>query len=429
MGFNCVRFTWSTQQVKQRHTMTLSKSFEFMSPETRDAFVRLHGIDDPDRERPWSFFQRAIDVMLNRIPEKPLMVVLDNHISSAQWCCSPTDGNRWWGERNFPADEWLASLTFMAGWVRERGYWHVIGMGLRNEIDQGPLRHGEKTWFQYMRRGSVFVYEANPDLLVIVSGMTSGSYLKMLHKQPFVTEDMPQALNKRIVYEAHYYNLFYIRPFWFINSYEKACQRARNFLDKRTAFLLSDAEEPTAPLFFSEFGLDTENYHSSKHKDADTKWLKCVTKWMDDRDIDFGYWVLNSVYYTRQGKKDYHESWGLLKRKQLDAGADDEGSDRAAQDPKMAAEAAHQQGLKDALKPLLKISTKEHFNRAYDNSKGGLKRAYKSAKTSLTAKMNVIGEFSRQDSDISPGPSAAVKNQNHLAQLRPLMTPNYPGAS
>ena len=39
-----------------------------------------------------------------------LMVVADNHVSEAGWCCALGDGQRWFNEERFPVDPWLESL-------------------------------------------------------------------------------------------------------------------------------------------------------------------------------------------------------------------------------------------------------------------------------------------------------------------------------
>ena len=39
-----------------------------------------------------------------------LMVVADNHVSEAGWCCALGDGQRWFNEERFPVDPWLDSL-------------------------------------------------------------------------------------------------------------------------------------------------------------------------------------------------------------------------------------------------------------------------------------------------------------------------------
>jgi endoglucanase len=37
-----------------------------------------------------------------------IMVIFDNHLSRADWCCSDTDGNGLWYNRDYPETQWLA---------------------------------------------------------------------------------------------------------------------------------------------------------------------------------------------------------------------------------------------------------------------------------------------------------------------------------
>lgn len=46
--------------------------------------------------------------------KQQIYVHLDNHISKAKWCCGETDGNAWWGDREFPIDNWVRGLAYMA---------------------------------------------------------------------------------------------------------------------------------------------------------------------------------------------------------------------------------------------------------------------------------------------------------------------------
>lgn len=42
-----------------------------------------------------------------------LMVVLDNHTSGAQWCCSTSDGNTLWYNSAYPQSAWLSDWESM----------------------------------------------------------------------------------------------------------------------------------------------------------------------------------------------------------------------------------------------------------------------------------------------------------------------------
>lgn len=64
-----------------------------------------------------------------------VMVILDNHVSKAQWCCSNGDGNGWFGQGYFNISNWKNGLAFMAN--RYKHTPHVVGMSLRNELRDG----------------------------------------------------------------------------------------------------------------------------------------------------------------------------------------------------------------------------------------------------------------------------------------------------
>ena len=55
--------------------------------------------------------------MVAECAKQEIYVHLDNHVSKAGWCCLPDDGNAWWGDENFPVNNWLRGLTYMADHV------------------------------------------------------------------------------------------------------------------------------------------------------------------------------------------------------------------------------------------------------------------------------------------------------------------------
>jgi endoglucanase len=58
------------------------------------------------------------------------MVILNNHISSAGWCCSEKDGEGLWWTDTYPENVWFQHLTLLANTYRQ--YEKVIGFDLRN---------------------------------------------------------------------------------------------------------------------------------------------------------------------------------------------------------------------------------------------------------------------------------------------------------
>ena len=61
-----------------------------------------------------------------------VMAILDNHISRPGWCCSNTDGNGLFGDRDFDPNTWIKCLISAASIFN--GTDNVVGMSLRNEL-------------------------------------------------------------------------------------------------------------------------------------------------------------------------------------------------------------------------------------------------------------------------------------------------------
>ena len=60
------------------------------------------------------------------------MAILDNHISKPGYCCSNTDVNGFFGDRDFDPDIWIKHLISVA--LMFNGTDNVVGMSLRNEL-------------------------------------------------------------------------------------------------------------------------------------------------------------------------------------------------------------------------------------------------------------------------------------------------------
>lgn len=60
---------------------------------------------------------QVFDAVAAECAKQNIYVHLDNHVSKAMWCCTPWDGNTWWGDKYFPASNWTRGLTYMANHV------------------------------------------------------------------------------------------------------------------------------------------------------------------------------------------------------------------------------------------------------------------------------------------------------------------------
>lgn len=87
-----------------------------------------------------------------------LMVILENHVSELQWCCSDTYGNGFWGDEFFDMESWLRGLTTVASTFNSNAL--VLGMGLRNEL-RGP-RQNSVDWKVLMTQAAIAVHWVIP---------------------------------------------------------------------------------------------------------------------------------------------------------------------------------------------------------------------------------------------------------------------------
>ena len=302
MGFNCVRLTYSVALIKQRSNPAIGNHSEFdrfVSATTRASLLDINPwISDSSI---WDVFERV----LRALDSKDLLVILDNHVSKATWCCPLRDGNRWFNKEWFDVDEWISVLSTTA--VLSKNHPNVVGIGLRNELFKSPLKgFGYKEWLKYMGRAGSAVHSANPNLLIVAAGTVAAGNLGFLRGNSFV----PQ-LKDRVVFESHIYNGVYVEPLWNRIGERFTCSFLKKFLLQNRNEFVTSLSTPR-PYFLGEFGLNVDNYNATSNS-RDVKYLRCVTDWIRSKRVHFAYWVLVGKYYYRDGVKDYQESWGRLK--------------------------------------------------------------------------------------------------------------------
>ncbi|KAJ3696970.1 hypothetical protein LUZ61_000675 [Rhynchospora tenuis] len=221
------------------------------------------------------------------------MVILDNHISKPGWCCNNNDGNGFFGDKYFDPDEWLSGLRIIATMFNSTP--NVIAMSLRNEL-RGP-NENLTLWSRYMQEGAELVHSANPNLLVIISGLDFDTNLSfILQKQPTVT------FKNKLVYELHWYS-WSDSVNWGNGNLNDVCASVVESKLLRGGFLLKQGW----PLFLSEFGF----YQIGTHL-TDNRYLTCFLSVAAEWDLDWALWALQGSYYIREGIVGYDESFGLL---------------------------------------------------------------------------------------------------------------------
>lgn len=230
---------------------------------------------------------------MSGLADNNVMVILDNHISKPGWCCSSFDGNGFFGDQYFDPYLWVQGLTRMA--TLFKGVANVVGMSLRNEL-RGP-KQNVRDWYRYMQEGAEAVHAANPDVLVIVSGLRFDADLSFVLKQY-----LELTFTGKLVFEMHWYGFTDGRA-WESGNPNQVCGRVVDSIMKRGGTLL----EKGWPLFLSEFGVDQRGVNVN-----DNRYLNCFFGLAAELDLDWALWTLVGSYYTREGVAGLEEFYGLL---------------------------------------------------------------------------------------------------------------------
>uniref|UniRef100_A0ACD5UQR1 Uncharacterized protein n=1 Tax=Avena sativa TaxID=4498 RepID=A0ACD5UQR1_AVESA len=290
MGFNCVRLTWPTYLATNAtlSSLPLRWSLERLGLRESAAGVRVNNpalLDLP-----------LIDVfreVVSALASNNIMVILDNQITTPGWCCSGSDGNAFFGDKYFDPEEWLKGLSAMATMFRNTK--NVVGMSLRNEL-RGPHQN-VSLWYRYMQQGAEAVHAANPDVLVILSGLDFDLTLSFLF-----SKQVELSFTGKLVFEQHWYS-FSDGTSWEHRNQNDACGVAVESLRAKGLFL----HEQGWPLFFSEIGFDLSGTHT-----GDNRYFTCFLSIAAEMDLDFAFWALQGSYCIREGVLAYDESYGLL---------------------------------------------------------------------------------------------------------------------
>lgn len=312
-GFNCVRLTYSIDMALDQD-MTVADSFTYAG--------NVSGVGEPAMQQLYqqavqknSFLANATRIeaysaVISALADHNVNVILDNHVSKAQWCCNLTDGNGWWDTASpyiefnsqwFNTSNWLAGLGAMATFAAQHD--NIIGMSVRNEMrgvfPQDLDNHAD--WYTYVGQGAAAIHAANADLLVMIGGVASATDFSFQRTVgPFNTT----GLANKAVWEFHMYSF----SVGFISS---QCSVFQTQLGAVAGYLLEQGEAYTGPLWLSEFGV-AQNGANGTLSSEDQSYLTCLVQYMQNNDADWAVWAVQGDYYVREGQLSYVESYGLL---------------------------------------------------------------------------------------------------------------------
>ncbi|MBA0702090.1 hypothetical protein Goari_022292 [Gossypium aridum] len=290
MGFNCVRFTWPLFLITNDSlaSLTVRQSFQRLG-----LLESIAGIQSNNPSIIDVSLIKAYQAVVSSLGKNDVMVILDNHLSKPGWCCSNFDGNGFFGDQYFNPDLWITGLTRMA--TLFNGVTNVVGMSLRNEL-RGP-KQNVNDWYRYMQKGAEAVHSANPDVLVILSGLSYDSDLSFIQNRP-----VQLSFSGKLVFEVHWYG-FSDGQAWVTGNPNQVCGRVAKDMMRRSGFLVDQGY----PLFVSEYGVDQRGTNVN-----DNRYLNCFLGVAAELDLDWALWTLVGSYYLREGVIGLNEYYGFL---------------------------------------------------------------------------------------------------------------------
>lgn len=287
LGFNSVRLPYADEIVARNPVVNPSQIAA-----NRDLLVSAGDSDGP----------RALEVyhaVVASLTRAGLMVIVNNHITQATWCCGINPCDIVW------YNDWLAGGVFCRipqseeQWIRN---WEtimqplatnplVIGADLRNEPRGlwGALDWDD--WATAAERASERLLTINPNWLMIVEGISSANDLSGVRNRP-VTLTRPN----RVVYSAHVYKWSgwgQLYPFSKRTYSDFAAAMEWNW-----AYLLT---EDIAPVWVGEFGTP------GQPSGGDRNYWSHLMRFLAAVDVSWGYWALNARKPTGEV-----ESYGLV---------------------------------------------------------------------------------------------------------------------
>lgn len=270
IGVNSVRLPWANETLE------------------RDPLVPAYAVAANPRFK-GKHAMEIMDAVIVALAKAHLMVILDNHVSRADWCCSETDGNGLWYNDEYPETKWLADWSTIARRYGKQPW--VVGADLRNELRSGAAWGGQNPkldWHAAAERGGKAVLTANPHLLIMVESPRYSTDFTGFDKLPV---RLPVA--NRLVYSPHAYN----------DSYGEKNQG----FEARAGYLLHAT--PAVPLWIGEFGTC-----QALDCGANSEWFKLFVQVLKETELlSWSYWPLNGAQSSGVSRKyDMPETYGLL---------------------------------------------------------------------------------------------------------------------
>jgi len=237
----------------------------------------------------------VMDAVIDALARAHIMVILDNHVSRADWCCSESDGNGLWYSAEYPETSWLADWRTMAERYRKQRW--VVGADLRNELRSGAAwgsKDEKLDWHAAAERGGAAVLAGNRRLLIMVESPDYSTNFAGFDKLPV---QLP--VEHRLVYSPHAYYSPELKSAG-LDELKKAYEARATFLEQGKAGV---------PLWVGEFGTCQD-----LNCGANSDWFRMFIGILQgDELLSWSYWPLNGTQSSGATRTyDAVETYGLL---------------------------------------------------------------------------------------------------------------------
>lgn len=304
--FNCVRLNYATHAITNSYSSTGRTTLAQAGlTNTKPTGSSLTNAQEIDQNNPGLLdlpLSAIYDTVIQKLADNNILTLLDNHVTVPKWCCTTGDGNGYFNESSFDPTAWLKSLSILAKRYNNQPY--VALMDLRNELRSSQSQSTQtQLWNQYMTQGISAINGNNPNVLILVSGLSYNSdltFLPGLLKQDGKWADQFTALANKLVFDAHFYSGWYGT----VPAPGGDCSKIFSGLNSKIVSPIQGR-----PLMITEFGMNVTNYPNST---KDVAYLECLTQFVNKNKASWAVWNLPGRYFIRQGTTNYGESWGLL---------------------------------------------------------------------------------------------------------------------
>ncbi|KAK4251248.1 endoglucanase [Corynascus novoguineensis] len=281
LGFNSVRLPYADEMV-------------VTNPPVDERLVRAN----PDLAG-----RRALDVyvaVIEALTDEGVAVIVNNHITSATWCCGADPCDAGWANDHLPSllcrvrqteEEWIQHWEEVMG--RLVGNPLVIGADLRNEVRGLWGTMPWERWAAAAEKAGNRLLKLNRDWLIVVGGTESQNDLSGVARRPVVL-DVPN----RVVYSAHVYSW----SGWGSLGGRYAKRTYASFVRSMRDNWAYLVEGGIAPVWVGEFGAPA---HPGE---GDANYWRNLLRYLKTVDADFGYWAIN----PRKPHNNEEETYSLL---------------------------------------------------------------------------------------------------------------------